>query len=219
MQIRKYFSIIVIKKNKMKISNILFSFLRLSLITFVYLILTGCASMYVDGTTKEISATQFKKPEPMHSVMLVFEFQTKGVANSRATDFLRDRVLKQVKESSLFSEVSLTPVAENRVLSIVLNNVVLTDDVFTKGFVTGLTFGLAGSSVSDGYICTARYLSGDEQPEIVKQARHAIHTTMGAKEAPGNATKAANAEEAVTLMTHQILSNVLNDLSHDAAFR
>ena len=202
----------------MKISNSFFSFLKLSLITFVFLALTGCASMYVDGTTKEISTNQFKKQEPMHPVMLVFEFQTKGVANARATEYLKERVMNQVKDSGLFSEVSLAPVAESRVLSITLNNVVLTDDAFTKGFVTGMTFGLAGSSVSDGYICTARYL-GNEQPAISKQARHAIHTTLGAKASPENATKAANAEEAVTLMTHQVLSNVLNDLSHDVAFR
>lgn len=203
----------------MKTSHSFLSVVKLSLITFFILMLTGCASMYVDGTTKEINTSQFKKPEPKHPVMLVFEFQTKGVANSRATEYLKARVLSQVKESGLFSEVTTTPVAESRVLSITLNNVVLTDDAFSKGFVTGLTFGLAGSSVSDGYVCTLRYLGGEGQPAIEKLARHAIHTTLGAKDAPGNATKAANADEAVTLMTHQILSNALNDLSHDDAFR
>lgn len=192
--------------------------LKLSLITFLFLTLTGCASIYVDGTTKEISTSEFKVPEPKHPVMLVFEFQTKGVANARATEYLKARVLEQVKNSGIFSDVSLSPVAEGRVLSVTLNNVPLTDDAFSKGFVTGLTFGLAGSSVSDGYVCTARYLGGNEAA-IVKQARHAIHTTLGAHAPPSNATKAANAEEAVTLMTHQILSNVLNDLSHDAAFQ
>lgn len=193
--------------------------LKLSLITFFFLTLTGCATIYVDNATKEISASEFKSPEPKQPVMLVFEFQTKGVANTRATEYLKTRVLDQVKDSGIFSEVSLSPVAGGRVLSITLNNVPLTDDAFSKGFVTGLTFGLAGSSVSDGYVCTARYLSTADQPAIVKQARHAIHATLGAKAAPGNATKAANAEEAVTLMTRQVLSNVLNDLSHDAAFQ
>lgn len=203
----------------MKPSKLLLSFLRLLFITSVFLALTGCASMYVDATTKEISNSEFKKQDPLHPAMLIFEFQTKGVANARATDYLKARVLDQVKNSGLFSEVSTEPVAGGRVLSITLNNVPLTDDAFSKGFVTGLTFGLAGSSVSDGYVCTARYLNIEGKPEIVKQARHAIHTTLGAKAAPDNATKAANAEEAVTLMTRQVLSNVLNDLSHDASFQ
>jgi hypothetical protein len=207
---------------KRKINKMIIQCLRLfklSVIAFAAMLLVGCASIYVDNATKEISTAQFKVPEPKPPVMLVFEFQTKGVANAKATDYLKARVLDQVKGSGIFSEVSLTPVPENRVLSITLNNVPLTDDAFAKGFVTGLTFGLAGSTASDGYICTARYLGGSEQAAIVKQARHAIHVTMGAKGAPANATKAANGDEAVTSMTRQIVSNVLNDLSHDSSFQ
>lgn len=194
------------------------SLFKLTLITFILLMFTGCATMYVDGTTKEVSPSQYKTKEQKSPVMLVFEFQTKGVANAKVTEYLKARVLEQVKSSGLFSDVSLSPVAENRVLSITLNNVPITDDAFSKGFVTGLTFGLAGSSVSDGYICTGRYLGSPEQQAITKQTRHAIHTTLGAKLAPDNAIKTANAEEAVTLMMRQVISNVLMDLSQDAAF-
>ncbi|TDM08680.1 MAG: hypothetical protein C4K60_04540 [Ideonella sp. MAG2] len=181
--------------------------------------LTGCASMYVDGTTKEVPAAQYKVPDAAKPVQFVFEFQTKGVANDRATAFLKDRVLDQVKSSRLFSSVSDKPVEGGALLSVTLNNVPLSDDAFTKGFVTGLTFGLAGSQVSDGYICTAKYSATPGGAAISKQARHAIHTTVGSAATPANATKAANAEEAVTLMTRQILSNVLNDLSKDKDFK
>jgi len=68
-------------------------------------------------------------------------------------------------------------------------------------------------------VCTVRYLNGTNDPALVKQARHAIHTTLGASSAPENATKAENAEEAVTLMTRQVISNLLNDLSHDPSFK
>lgn len=74
------------------------------------ILLAGCASTYVDGTTREISASQFKKPEPLHPVQALFEFQTKGVTNAHATDFLKVKVIDQIKSSGLFSEVSEGPV-------------------------------------------------------------------------------------------------------------
>jgi len=180
---------------------------------------SGCANMYVDRTTKEVPAAQFKKPASARPVQVLFEFQTKGVANARATELLKTRVVDQIKASGLFSAVAETPVDGGALLSIMLNNVPLTDDVFSKGFVTGLTFGLAGSQVSDGYVCTARYLGGANGTPLTKQSRHAIHTTIGASAAPGNATKADSPTAAVYTMTQQVLSNVLNDLSQDAQFK
>jgi hypothetical protein len=177
--------------------------------------LTGCASVYVDGTTKEVSAEQFKRPASAQPVQLVFEFKSKGAFNSRATDLLKGQVADQVKASGLFSDVQSAAVPSGALLSITLNNVPLSDDAFTKGFVTGLTFGLAGSQVSDGYVCTLTYLSDAHPSPVVKTARHAIHTVVGAGGTPANATKAANAESAARLMTTQVISAALNDLSQE----
>ena len=191
----------------------------LLLLTLSVLALQGCSSFYVDGTTKEIPISQYRHAEPIHPVQLLFEFQTKGVTNAVATDFLKKSVIEQVDSSGLFSMVSEEPVAGGALLGITLNNVPVDDDAFSKGFVTGLTFGLAGSKVTDGYICSATYSDGTNAQPIVKRARHAIHTTIGASKAPGNAVKADNLEQAVKLMTRQIISNVLNDLSSDVVFK
>lgn len=192
---------------------------RLALCVLASLALAGCATHYVDGNTKEIPAAQFKKPATLHAVQFFFEFQTKSVANSRVTEMMKSRVIEQINSSGLFSAVSDSPAAEGALLSITLNNVPLSDDAFSKGFVTGLTFGLAGSKVSDGYVCTARYRGSMTTEPIVKQARHAIHTTLGVTSEPGNAVKAASTSEAVTLMTRQVVSTVLNDISADPAFQ
>lgn len=182
-------------------------------------VLTGCANFYVDGATKEVQSAQFRKTEPPHPVQVIFEFQTKGAANARATEHLKADALAQVKQSGVFSDVSDAPVDGGALLSITLNNVPLSDDAFSKGFVTGLTFGLAGSQVSDGYVCVASYTPPGSKERIVKQARHAIHTTMGATSAPGNAVKANGIEDAVKTMQRQVVSNVLNDVTHDANFK
>lgn len=181
--------------------------------------LTGCANFYVDGNTKEVATAQFKKPAEAKPVQLVFEFQTKGAPNARATQQLKAQVTTQVQASGLFSKVEEGPVPGGAILSLTLNNVPLTDDAFTKGFVTGLTFGLAGSQVSDGYVCTVKYLNNDKPQGVTKSARHAIHTVLGAGAAPTNATKADSIEAAVRTMMRQVVSTVLNDLSQDAAFQ
>ena len=110
--------------------------------------LSGCASFYVDGSTQEVSASKFNKPAQAKPVQVLFEFQTKGVTNARATEQLKAQVIEQVKTSGLFSQVSDSPLSSGALLSVTLNNVPLTDDAFSKGFMTGLTFGLAGSTVS-----------------------------------------------------------------------
>jgi hypothetical protein len=192
---------------------------RIWLLALVLPILSGCMSMYVDGNTKEVAPAQYHKPAALHPVQFFYEFQTKGVANAAVTGHTKERVLTQVKDSGLFSSVSDEPVASGANLSITVNNVPLTDDAFSKGFVTGLTFGLAGSQVSDGYVCTARYRANAQTPAEVKQVRHAIHTTIGSGGPPANAVKANSAEDAVTLMLRQIVSNALNDISRDPQFK
>lgn len=180
--------------------------------------LTGCATFYVDTATKEVPATAYKKPATPKPVQALFEFQTKGVANAAATKYLSAQVMEQIKSSGLFSELQDTLVADGALLSVVLNNVPLNDDAFSKGFVTGLTFGLAGSQVSDGYILTMKYLPSPQAPAIAKTARHAIHAVLGAKEAPTNGIKMDSMELAVTTMTRQIVSTGLDALSRDPGF-
>ncbi|MBB3175843.1 hypothetical protein [Variovorax sp. Sphag1AA] len=192
---------------------------RVSLVAFagVTIALTGCATHYVDGATREVAASEYHKPAAAQPVQVFFEFQTKGVANTAATSLLKAQVVQKVKDSGLFSTVEETPVKGGGLLSVKLNNVPIGDDAFSKGFVTGLTFGLAGSQVSDGYVCTVTYMVDGHTP-ITKSARHAIHTTIGAAPTPGAARKANSVNDAVTQMTSQVLSTALNDLSHDSAF-
>lgn len=174
---------------------------------------TGCASVYIDSTTREIPAQEFKKPANPAPVQMLFEFQTKGALNTRATELLKAQVFEQVKTSGLFSSVSESPVEGGALLGITVNNVPVTDDAFAKGMVTGLTFGLAGSQVTDGYIATLRFQPSAQADTIIVTARHALHTTVGATSAPTNARKAEGFESAVRTMIRELVSVGLNDLS------
>ena len=183
------------------------------------LLISGCASFYVDGTAGDADPAGFRKPDAPRPVQVLFEFRSKGIPNDRGTSLLRSQVTDRVTASGIFSEVGNKPVAGEALLSITIDNVPITDNAFQKGFVTGLTFGLAGSVVTDGYVCTVQYRGGTDAAPIEKRTRHAIHTALGASGAPPNATKAKNIDAAVTTMTRQIVDRALQDLSQDPDFR
>lgn len=181
--------------------------------------LAGCAAMYVDGNLPETPKAEFRMPAQPPAVQLVFEFQTKGAPNQRATDLLKSQVKSQVQESGLFSSVSDGGASGAALLSFTLNNIPLTGDAAAKGFVTGLTFGLAGTTVADGYEATLRYTppTAGSAP-LMHEAKHIIHTSLGTGSPPPGAIKTSGGEEAARLMTKQVLSRVLGALSKDPAF-
>lgn len=179
-------------------------------------LLTGCATVYVDTATKEVPVSAMKKPAQVKPTQVVFEFQTKGAPNSAATGMLKDAVLKQVSESGLFAPAGSNGSA---MLTVAINNIPLTNDAASKGFVTGLTFGLAGSAVTDGYVCTLSYLPAGQTTPIVKTTRHAIHATLGNATPPPGAGQPMDAATAVKTMARDIVSNALRDLSLDPAFQ
>jgi hypothetical protein len=191
--------------------------LRALLLAMSLLGLGGCASVYVDGNAPEVRADQFKKPASPADVQLLWDFQTKGVANAQATGLLRARVREQVAASGLFKTVGDAPASGGAMLSIVVNNVPLSDDAFSKGFIAGLTFGIAGQTVGDGYECTVRY-SRDGAPPVTRIGKHVIYTSVGSAGPPPGATKMSGVEEAVTTMLRQVISRTLNELSQDSAF-
>ena len=174
-------------------------------------LLTGCASFYVDTATKEVANTQFKKVAEPRPVQLSFEFQSNGAPNAQATALLRGQVSDQVLASGLFSSVVAD--GKSAMLNVAVNNLPADTAAAAKGFVTGLTFGLAGNVVTDYYECKITYLPAGQSTPVVTTARHAIHTKLGAAGDPANAVKSASVEDAVRTMTRQIVSNALNALS------
>jgi hypothetical protein len=181
---------------------------------------SGCATMYVDAGLQNANKADIRHPERPSDAQLLFSFQSKGTANAKATDALKAQVTELVSTSGLFATVGSDPSLSGAILNITLDNVPITDpaDATAKGFATGLTFGLVGSTVTDGYICTIDYVPPGSASKVTKTSRHAIHTTMGAKGAPENAIKAKNIEDAVRTMTNQIIIDGLKQLSNDPVF-
>jgi hypothetical protein len=182
------------------------------------IMLSGCSiSPYIDNELQDLRAEDKVSVVDPKPVQFLFEFQTKGVENGRATDLLRAEVMTAVQDSGLFAQAGPAPVTDGTLLHITINNVNLTDDAFAKGFATGLTFGLAGTTATDGYICTIDYLA-DGSRKIEQVTRDAIYSNIGAKKAPPHADKVASLDIAVKTVTRRMVSHGLNDLAKNPDF-
>ena len=174
-------------------------------------LLGGCISpqSYIDPALPTLRAEDIPPVASPKPVQLLYEFRTKGALNARATERSKPIVVETMTKSGLFSTVSDTPVAGAGTLTMVIENIPLTEDAAGKGFRTGLTFGLVGSTVTDGYVCTATYsLDGKTAGATVN---HALHTTIGNTEGPPG-LQPMKPNEALPIMLRQMTLNVLQRL-------
>jgi hypothetical protein len=177
-------------------------------------LLSGCLApkMFLDPTLPKAGKADVvavAAPQPVH---FLYEFQTRGSPNARATNLTKEKVTATVKESGLFSEVSEQARENQRRLTLVINNVPITNDAGAKGFGVGLTFGLVGAVVTDGYECTATLSAPGAEP-VVYTYKHAIHSSIGNTAPPMGLT----AEESPTIAVHKLVEQLtwsaLRDLS------
>ena len=182
--------------------------------------LGGCVTAYVANTLHDMTPNDYHKPASPAPVQMLFSWQTKGTVNSRAQDLVGPEVNATVAASGLFSTVSKDPAPNGALLSITINNEPITSEgeAVGKGFLTGLTLGLAGSQVADGYTCTVDYYAAQGAPKLTHVTHQVILATIGAHTSPDAATKAASLKDAVLTITRRAVGNALKQLSDDPAF-
>lgn len=163
---------------------------RISLLTVTFiasLLLWGCTSSYVDPQYKNVTMADIKAPAEKYRIRLHTEFQTNGTPNERATKLFTERAREALEKTGVVVIVAETDTAPAADLRIVMNNVGDVGAAAAKGFGTGLTFGLVGSMVTDGYVFDASYTP--QGGNVIKRHyKHAIHTTVGNAEGPKGLT-------------------------------
>ena len=180
--------------------------------------LTGCMTVksYVDPTLPVLAQEQLPKIQKPQPATVLFEFRTKGNANARATNSIRPKVMAAVADSRMFGTLSeAAGGADSGLLRVVIDDQADMGNAVAKGFGTGLTFGLAGSLVTDVYVCTASYTVGGKTVETTVQ--HALHSTIGNHGAPQGMT-AVKPQEALDQIVHQLVWHALQQLDQEHAF-
>lgn len=178
--------------------------------------LTGCLSMksYVDPALPVVVKADLPTVSTPAPVQVLFEFRTKGNVNAAATAEIKPRVVAAVAESGLFRTIN-DATQSGGILKVVIDNVPQTDNAAAKGFGTGLTLGLAGSIVTDGYVCTATYSRDGKTTEVT--VRHALHSTIGNHAGP-TGLQPMEPQAAIHQIMDQLVWNSLKQLADQHAF-
>ena len=195
---------------------------RAAAVALCLTLLSGCSTYYVADTLHDLAANEKVKVANAEPVQLLFEFREKGVIDATTTEQAKSEVQREVHDSGLFSYMTDDPVPNGAVLTIVINDVPLTDDprsAYDKGLVTGATLGLVGNTIGDSFICTIDYLPRANSQKITRSLRDAIYMSMGATTtAPQHVREMSNLDEANKTMIRQLVSNTLNELAKGEAF-
>ena len=144
----------------------------------------GCIApkSYVDPTLPKVEASAIKREDPK-VVAVEVQFFRKGERLPKVDSRLLDQVRLNLLASGAVKEVLTTADPSKLQLKVAMDNVGDTGTAIAKGFGTGLTFGLVGSMVTDGYVFTVT-VQRPGQPAVQKTYKHAIHTTIGNKKGP-----------------------------------
>ena len=139
-------------------------------------LMTGCISTksYVDTSLGGVNWTEVQRPSAAHPASLDIEFYRNGERYPRADEQARGAVERALQRSGVVS------LADNDApvhLRVHVDNIADMGDAAGKGFVTGLTFGGKGSTVTDAY--RIRIVAEQEGKTVEKTYDHAMHTTIG----------------------------------------
>jgi hypothetical protein len=182
-------------------------------------VLPGCLSMksYVDPALPMVHKSDIAGAPSPKPLQVAFEFRTKGALNASATSQMRPRLIAVASESGLFTTVSATAPegADSGLLTVVIDNIAITDNAAAKGFGTGLTLGAVGSIVTDGYTCTATYVRNSITTQV--STKHALHTTIGNHAGPAGLTP-VTPQQGVEQVIDQLSWNVIKQLADKKAF-
>lgn len=171
----------------------------------------GCIApkSYVDPVLPKVEASSIKRDDPK-MVVLEVQFFRKGERLPKVDSRLLDQVKLNLLATGAVKEVLTTADPSKVLLKVAMDNVADTGTAIAKGFGTGLTFGLVGSMVTDGYVFKVA-VQRPGQPPIEKTYKHAIHTTVGNKSGP-EGLEALSSAQAFERVVTGLVFNLVKDL-------
>lgn len=176
----------------------------------------GCINpqSYVDPKLPRVELATISRTEPK-VLALEVQFFRAGKRLPKVDSEVRDKVRLHLLACGAVKEILPTPDPVRPVLKIDLDNVGDTGSAVAKGIGTGLTLGLVGSMVTDGYVFTAT-LERPGLPPVKKVYNHAIHTTVGNKKGPEGLTPMP-VTQAFDQVMEALVLNMVKDLQAEQA--
>ena len=161
----------------------------------------------VDTTVPKVAYDDVtKRPQPLQ-LKLSVEFQRNGQPFPNADAMLRDNAERVLRASGVIVPVASSPEGEIR---IVVNNIADMGDAVAKGFGSGLTLGLVGTTVTDAYQMEVTLTSSGKTIRR-DNVKHALHTAIGNTTFP-EGTEVLEPATAFGRVVEQMLLRVLRDM-------
>jgi len=143
---------------------------------------SGCITpkSFVDPSVTKQTYEDLQHPAQPLRLTLAVAFQRNGVPLPKADSTLRDDTERILRASGVILPVSGGSEGQ---IKVTVNNIADKSAAAAKGFGTGLTFGLVGSTVMDAYELSVAITVGSKT--FTRTAvRHAIYTMIGNTTAP-----------------------------------
>jgi hypothetical protein len=184
---------------------------RLTILLVSSALLAGCVSSqsFLDpGYASTRYEDLAKRTEPL-KLRLSVEFQRNGESFPRAEGLLRDGAERVLRASGL-----IVPVSEggDGDIRIVMNNIADLDAARAKGFGTGLTLGISGTTVTDAY--EMRVSVTRRGVTSATTGKHALHTAIGNTTVPAG-LQTMPIDQAFNRVLEQMLLAALRDLQKE----
>ena len=179
---------------------------------------SGCLTSrsYVDGAFPKVAYQDVGSVRLADELELLVEFQFVGVSNLSLSNEVREKAVLVLRRTGAFGAVTSRGGPNAARLDLIVNRL---DDVnaeMLKGFGTGLTLGLVGNTLTDGYEVQARYRSSLDAEPVLHRYEHAIYTTTGHESAP-EGLDPMNGDDAFERLLEEILLKLVQDLEGEAA--
>lgn len=177
---------------------------------------TACIApkSYVDPALGSVDRAQIKR-DTTPLLYLTVHFQTNGEAKPKVDSAVLQKLKTQLLATGAIQNIKEGQGTDGPHLEFTMNNVADKGDATAKGIGTGLTFGLAGNMVTDGYVFTV-VLERQGQDPIRKEYKHAIHTTIGNHDGPPG-LQPMTTGEAVDRVIEQVAGHIVADLQQQNA--
>ncbi|PKO26842.1 MAG: hypothetical protein CVU36_22555 [Betaproteobacteria bacterium HGW-Betaproteobacteria-9] len=177
--------------------------------------LTACMSTksFLDPSFPKISYEELKKPLQPKKLKVTAEFQRNGEHLEKVDQAISDSTERILRASGL-----AIPGSEGTdgTIHVVLNNIADVGGAVGKGLGTGLTFGLAGSLVTDAYEMQVTITVGGKT--FTRTAvKHALHSAIGRAETP-EGIETMPVQTAFERLFEQMLLRVLKEYQSSPEF-
>jgi hypothetical protein len=175
---------------------------------------TGCSHSYVDPSYGKIGYGDLAQRQDKLKWRVSAEFQRNGIHRETVDATLATNVDRVLRGTAMVVPTSDPASPE---LKVVVNNFGDIGAAAGKGFVTGLTFGIAGNTVTDFYEMHVTLTDGDK---IIRKSgyKHELHTTVGNAKGPAGVSP-TSATEGFQKIMEQMLLNALKDIEGDLALQ